>query len=197
MLEKWKNPETRARVDRIFHVPMLVLAFLILELLAELPPTGQLLVELGFWIVWTAFVVEFVIKISIAESKWRYVRRNWLDIIVIAAPMLRPLRVLRFARGFQMTRSLRLLYLRAVAQKALAIIILLIAQYRALRKGTKPSSEEAKAAPQEESELTRLRRQVAHLQDRVDELERQAEGLIAEIEQLRRKQEADACPRSR
>jgi len=195
MFERWKNPETRARVDRIFHVPMLVLALLILpllgvELFADLSPTGELLVELGFWVVWLAFVVEFALKISIADGKWHYVRRNWLDIVVIIAPVLRPLRVLRLARGFQIMRSLRLLYLRAVAQKALTVIIYLIAEYRALRKGIRSSGGADEAASEDASEVALLLRQVASLQDRVSELESQVRQLTAELEEIRRSQGA-------
>ncbi len=184
MLERWQNPEARARVDHIFHVPMLVLAFLILPLLAlelfgDLSPIGHTLVEVGFWVVWLAFLVEFSIKISIAESRWQYIRRNWLDIMVILLPLLRPLRVLRVARGFQMGRSLRLLSLRAVGQKAITAIVFLIAHYRALGKGTRAQKAARQSTTVDRPELVRLREALASLEQRVAALEQQVEELTA------------------
>jgi len=176
MFERWQNAEARARVDHVFHLPMLVLAFLILPLLAlelfgDLGPLGEVLVEVGFWVIWLAFLAEFSIKISIAEGKWQYVRRNWLDVMVILLPLLRPLRVLRITRGLQMGRSLRLLSLRAVGQKAITAIIFLIAQYRALTKGTGPRKVSGQSTTADQSELARLQEKVASLERRVASLE--------------------------
>lgn len=193
MLRHWKNTATRARIDRIFHVPMLVLAFLTLPLLAaefgafgELRSVGRLLLEIGFWLIWGAFAVEFVIKISIADGKWHYVRRNWLDIIVIAAPMLRPLRTLRIARGARLGsvfRSMRLLAYRTAARKGLAVLVLAIAQYRALRKGLQSGRGQPRKAPQASSELDALREEVAALRERVAALETRLDRLAALVEE--------------
>ena len=76
---------------------MIILALAILPLLVfELVrrPEGAMrtAMQIGFAIIWLAFVIEFVIKIAIAESRVEYVRRNWIDLIVILVPVLRPLR---------------------------------------------------------------------------------------------------------
>jgi len=183
MFEEWRNPEARARVDHVFHIPMLVLAFLILPLLAlelfgNLSPIGEVLVEVGFWVIWLAFLAEFSIKISIAESKWQYVRRNWLDIMVILLPLLRPLRVLRITRGLQMGRSLRLLSLRAVGQKAITAIIFLIAHYRALGKGAGVRKVGGESTTVDQPELARLQEKVASLERRIASLEEEVAKLI-------------------
>lgn len=47
------------------------------------------------WITWLMFVVDFGVRIWLAENRRSYVLRHWLDVIVIALPMLRPLRLLR------------------------------------------------------------------------------------------------------
>jgi len=82
----------RRRVARRFHWPMIVLALGILPLLLveflQSPETGTPLryaVDIGFAVIWLAFVIEFVIKITIAESRPEYVRRNWLDLIIIGS----------------------------------------------------------------------------------------------------------------
>ena len=197
MLDRWRNLETRARMDRIFHVPMLLLAFLILPLLAlelfgHLPPTGHLLVEVGFWVIWLAFLTEFSIKISIAESRWQYARRNWLDIVVILLPLLRPLRVLRMARGLQVGRSLRLLSMRAVGQKAILAIVFMIAEYRALGKGTRPHEKEPQSAlvcgpplAVVQEKLASLERRVSALEEKVEEVAANGHDALAEADKSR------------
>lgn len=103
------DDDLRERVHRVFHVPMLVLALLILPLLAlELwaRPAGWWgrVLDIGFALIWVAFLVEFIVKITLAESRVEYVRRNWLDVIIILVPVLRPLRakaaVVRSAKVF-------------------------------------------------------------------------------------------------
>jgi len=53
------------------------------------------------WTVWGAMAIDFVIRVSIAERRPRYVLHHWYDVLLILFPMLRPfrmLRVLAFAR---------------------------------------------------------------------------------------------------
>ncbi len=156
----------RRRVDRVFHWPMIVLALAVLPLLIVefvQKPEGWLrwAIEIGFLVIWLAFVVEFVIKVAIAECRVEYVRRNWLDIIIIVLPLLRPLRVARIARTTKVFR------LRGVAMKFARTFFTLIvgmdATDRLLRKwGLKPNS--ARVGPERmtrhalEQEVKRLRR---------------------------------------
>lgn len=83
--------------------PMLVasLAFLALMLvrrLATLSPTGDLVVTVLDVAIWGLFVVEFVVLFVLAPVKRVMLRRHWLEAIIILAPALRPLRLLRLAR---------------------------------------------------------------------------------------------------
>lgn len=112
------DDDLRQRVDDVFHWPMIVLALLVLPLLGieflERPERWTWLwwVSLiGMTVIWVAFVAEFVIKIAIAESRLEYARRNWLDILIILIPALRPLRVSSLAR------TTRVFTLRGVGMK--------------------------------------------------------------------------------
>lgn len=67
--------------------------------------------------IWLAFFVEFVVKIAIAPSRAGYARKNWLDIVIILLPMLRPVRSIRALRALRLARMLRVLTLRGVAMK--------------------------------------------------------------------------------
>ena len=141
------DDELRDRVRRRFHWPMIILALLVLPVLAiELfarPETWTLLWWLNssaLAIIWLAFLVEFVIKVSIAESRFEYCRHNWLDIIIILLPALRPLRLTYVAK------TTRVFTLRGVGMKvvryAFTFIIGLEATERMLeRLGLKQSRD--------------------------------------------------------
>jgi voltage-gated potassium channel len=94
--------------ERQVEVPLLLLAlaFLVAYAWPVLDPrlNGSVRADLGdmSWAVWAVFVVDYVIRVSLAgDDRVSYVKRHWYDLPLIALPMLRPLRVLRvlaFAR---------------------------------------------------------------------------------------------------
>lgn len=45
--------------------------------------------------VWVAFVLDYLIRVGLARDRRRFVRRHVFDAVVIALPLLRPLRALR------------------------------------------------------------------------------------------------------
>jgi hypothetical protein len=152
---------------------MIVLALAVLPLLAiEIwrPPTGAMrwAVEIGFGIIWFAFVVEFVIKIGIAEHRVEYVRRNWLDLVIILLPLLRPLRAFRATQGI--TKTTRVFRLRGVGMKCakyiFTIVIGLEATERMLQRVGLKSDEQRK----DPMKMTRheLMREISHLRRRTD-----------------------------
>ena len=47
------------------------------------------------WTTWAIFAADFGVRVVLAERRRRYVLRHWLDVLVIALPLLRPLRLLR------------------------------------------------------------------------------------------------------
>ena len=47
------------------------------------------------WFSWLLFVLDYLVRLVLADSRRRFVLRHWLDLIVIALPLLRPLRLLR------------------------------------------------------------------------------------------------------
>jgi hypothetical protein len=171
------DDDLRQRVDHLFHWPMIVLALAILPLLAievYRQPTGGLkaAIEIGFGIIWLAFVVEFVIKITIAEARIEYVRRNWLDVIIILVPLLRPLRAFRATQG--LARTTRVFKMRGVGMKCARYIFTIIVGLKVTddllhRIGLKPRHER-----KEPEKMTRdeLMREVKRLRRRTDAWER-------------------------
>lgn len=60
------------------------------------------------YLIWAIFVVEYVIKVVLAPRRLHYVTHNLTDLVVVAVPMLRPLRILRSARALRLARLTRL-----------------------------------------------------------------------------------------
>jgi hypothetical protein len=88
--------------------------------------------NIGFALTWLAFLIEFVVKVALAESRIEYSRRNWLDIVIILVPVLRPL------RAAAVVRTTRVLKLRGIAMKfarsAFTVVVGLEATDRLLRR---------------------------------------------------------------
>src|SRR3712207_6190517 len=102
--------DLRGRLDRYLDVP-LALASLLMVLIAVIELTGEVggpwrgrLALLG-WSLWGLFFVEFAVKFALAPVKRAYLRRNWLDVLVLLVPFLRFLKVLSVLRA---TRALPL-----------------------------------------------------------------------------------------
>src|SRR5262249_13347996 len=101
-----------ARIERATELPMLLLAFLFLVAiglpeLVELPEELGAVVDGAVWLIWAVFALELVVKVGIAPRRRQYLARHWID-VVVALPLLRPLRLLRLlAVGARFWRDLR------------------------------------------------------------------------------------------
>ena len=165
----------RKRINRFFHWPMIILALVMLPIIAldllVLPNHPEMqygplwwVCMIAIWVIWAAFLVEFVIKIAVAESRFEYVKRNWLDVIILVVPFMRPLRVWRIAK------TARVFTLRGVGMKAarygFTLIIGLEATDRILtRVGLKDDKDR-----KDPREMTRLQliREVRQSRKRLD-----------------------------
>jgi voltage-gated potassium channel len=105
--ERWR---LLRQIDQMLEMPMVVLGFawlalLVWELTAGLAP---------FWeavntVIWSAFVLDFLVKLLLAPAKTAYLRRNWLVAISLAVPALRVFRIARAIRLLRMARAVRAL----------------------------------------------------------------------------------------
>ncbi len=55
------------------------------------------------WVLWVLFVAEFLLRLVIARSTTAFLRRNWWQLVFLALPFLRFLRV--FSRGARLVRG--------------------------------------------------------------------------------------------
>ena len=89
-----------ARIDRITEIPLLLLAFAMVPLLAasmlwELTPAGEKTVfylDVG---VWAVFATDLCVKLVVSPNKAAFLRQRWLDVLIVVIPFFRPLRVVR------------------------------------------------------------------------------------------------------
>ena len=61
------------------------------------------------WVIWAAFVAEFALRAFVAPSQARFWRRNWWQLIFLALPFLRFVRLLARVRVRPLIRAGRVL----------------------------------------------------------------------------------------
>lgn len=174
-------------LDKIFGVPMLFFAFLILPVLgAEYVVPQQVRDVPGFLLardvsialIWLAFATEFVIKITASPNPLRYVKERWIDLAIVvlptlefilthwvdAAPLARMLRLSRAIAPEQLAKLGQMYRLRGLLMKGWHAFMLLEGVTR-LIGNTK------------EKRLEKLERQIAELEEDLAELRREADEL--------------------
>lgn len=87
-LEAW---ERRAEWP-LAAVALIFLAAYAVGVLAQ--PRGSA-VGLIIWACWLVFAVDYVVRLTLAPQRWRWFYRHLLDLLIVALPLLRPLRLVR------------------------------------------------------------------------------------------------------
>jgi voltage-gated potassium channel len=75
------------------------LPILIVPLVTKLHGSVASTFDLIDYVVWALFLFEYVVKLVLAPDHWGYVKTHVLDLLVVAIPFFRPLRVLRLLRS--------------------------------------------------------------------------------------------------
>ena len=90
------------RFERRTEWPLAVLALVFLAAYAwpilqpDISPAWKHVCTVIDILIWVVFVVEFVARLVLAERRVQYVARCVPDVLMVALPVLRPLRLLRF-----------------------------------------------------------------------------------------------------
>jgi voltage-gated potassium channel len=134
------NQESYDRFSGAVDGPMTILTLvwlpvLVVPFVAHLKPALADACNAIDYTVWALFVVEYLIKLGLAPSRWGFVKTHVLDLIVISVPFLRPIRALRILRllraatvaGEGLTRAKRLLTQHGLHYVLLAAIIVVFA----------------------------------------------------------------------
>ena len=107
-----RSPDALERFERQTAIPMLVLSvaivpLLLAPLLFDLSEGTSSTVVAIDWIIWAIFAVEYGTRLLLAPVKLQFIRSNKIDLLVVLLPFLRPLRVVRSARGLRVLRAAR------------------------------------------------------------------------------------------
>lgn len=95
-LEDWLDP----------GMAVLGLAWLVLLILDLTRGLGPFLVQFNY-LIWAIFILDFVVRFTLAPRKGIYLRKNWLTAISLAVPALRMFRALRAMRVLRYTTATR------------------------------------------------------------------------------------------
>jgi hypothetical protein len=179
-------------LEKVFGIPMLVFAFLILPVLGaeymahdtarQSVPGFALAVDLGVAIIWIAFATELVIKAWAAPRTFTYLKEKWLDVAIVVLPTLEvfltrvvdaaPLaRLLRMGRAFspdQVARLGKVYRLRGLLMKGWHAFLLIEGVARIT--GRTP-----------EKRLLQIEEQIADLETVLDELRAERDALRERI----------------
>jgi len=144
-------------------VPMLVIEWKLMAPMSAVFPGGEAALhtalQVGQALIWAAFAFEFFFMVSIAESKFDYCKRNWLDILIILLPLVsffRSIRVLRALRLNQLARGYRL---KGVIIKARQALVIADAVQRMLFPAEKHAASIAAKMKQNRRDRAELERQ--------------------------------------
>lgn len=89
------------RFERLTELPLGVLAILFLAAYAwpildpQIPDGWKLTCQIVNYAVWAIFGIDFIVRLILAADRLRYAARHTPDLLMLALPVLRPLRVLR------------------------------------------------------------------------------------------------------
>jgi voltage-gated potassium channel len=96
--------DLRRRYEELSEWPLVALAVLFVAAYAW----GVLRPDLPHWLLtalhavtvvaWPVFLADYVLRLFLAQHRWAFVRRNWVDGVAVALPLLRPLRIISLVR---------------------------------------------------------------------------------------------------
>jgi len=110
MKQKLNREELLVKFERYTEVPMLVLVIvmigtLIAPMVWQFNEQTKLIFEIADWVIWGLFALELFVKTYLSKNRLSYLRKNWLDVVVVVLPVLR---VFRIFRAFRLLRIVRL-----------------------------------------------------------------------------------------
>jgi hypothetical protein len=117
-------------LKRRFVLPMIAIALLIVPVLIiewkfldyiknEWPDLRiDLILESVQTFIWCTFTFEFLLMISVSDRKLHYIRKNWIDLLIILLPFVSFLRTLRISQIARLKYATRSFKLRGVVTKA-------------------------------------------------------------------------------
>jgi voltage-gated potassium channel len=97
-----------------------IIPLLVIPLVVDLSPAQRTVITTLDYAIWAIFGVEYFIRLYLTPGgkRRRFMKRNWLDLVLVVVPFLRPLRVFRAVRLLRLLRVATALLFIARAIKA-------------------------------------------------------------------------------
>lgn len=107
-------------LDQWLHLPMalLSLAWLGIVVWELVSGSTELLTTIGT-AIWIIFIVEFLVRLSLAPAKLQFLGTNWLTLITLVVPALRLFRAFTVVRAARGLRGLRLVRIVGTANRSM------------------------------------------------------------------------------
>jgi voltage-gated potassium channel len=84
------------------------------------------------WGVWAVYAADYLIRLTIAERRLEFVRRNLIDLAAVVLPVLRPLRLLRVLLVFDILHERMNTQLRSHVVGRVAVLVAFLSALAAL-----------------------------------------------------------------
>ena len=109
MAELGRSQDAFDRFSAAVELPLTILALLwlpvlVVPLVMHLGPAAADTFEAIDYLLWAVFVVEYLTKVYLSPSRWRFIRHHLPDLAMVAIPMFRPLRAFRVLRLLSLGR---------------------------------------------------------------------------------------------
>lgn len=91
LLERW---EDRTELP-LACVAVVFLAIYSVKVLAHPGGPALRVLDVALWALWAGFTADYLIRLTLAHHRSRWFVRHILDLVIVAVPFLRPLRLLR------------------------------------------------------------------------------------------------------
>jgi voltage-gated potassium channel len=94
----------RRRYEELSQWPLVVLALLFVAAYAwgvlrpDLPHPLWVTLRVVTVLAWPVFLADYALRLALADHRWHFVRRNWVDGLSVLLPLLRPLRIVSLVR---------------------------------------------------------------------------------------------------
>lgn len=169
------------RLHQFFNIPLMCLALLVLplviielfwveQLLAH--PSWRVWMEIASAFIWMSFVIEFVLMLSVTQKKMRYLRRNWIDLVIIALPLISLVNaapVARLLRLNQLARTARVYRVRGLLVRTWrAVVAFEVIEKVLWRDPASHCSRLEDELLEREADIRDLRNRIRQIRERMD-----------------------------
>jgi hypothetical protein len=177
------NPRLRRDLERLFSVPMIFFALMVLPLLAlehyqadrvRAEPILAWWLDVGTSLIWLAFAVELILMAAVSDRPARYCFLHWLDVTIVLLPtvemlpLFRLLRLGRLLRLEQLLRWGRLARLQALLGHGWRAFLMLQVVQRLTRRPLERQLRQLQELLQaKEEEVADLRLEIKEVEERI------------------------------